>query len=715
MSRDAKNIYKLVIAEIERIIGSVSDNESHSEQLKRSGREANKMLGDLQETVKSELKNLDQVAVWDKIVMAFYGETNSGKSTIVETLRILFKEKTKVEERKEFGKYHTTYVETVTELTELTTKIDAEHRKAIARMEDKIIKQRAFLISAQHNWFYLACNKLRMWFGGKKRRYGEKKLGRLGAKMDRLVHTNPLEGKKRVEKLTKRVDELVQKITPLQDGAIIGTGMQDFTTKSVAYDLDYKDRQFSIVDLPGIEGKEEAVEQDIIKGIGGAHCVFYVVNGDKLPERRTIEKMKQHLLDQADVYVIINYRANNYLLEHLPTSIEDLHPELNDLKREVDVRMKAILGLNYKGCLGVQALLAFFSDANLIQNTSAWRKQQNLKDRLGDKLHECSNIDELSGLIKQLVSSTENRIELVNIQKGLSRMYRLADTLDQIRKMYYGEGELKELERLFLKFSSASKLSVAHFEGALQSVVELQVDDTINYLRQEMTKLIRSYIKQPDILKSLLTSIVNRIDSIIQREMEKRIAPILEELKQNLQKNIEEFQSDVNLLSDKELNTQLHFEVDLSYNYRTSMQQLAVNCITFAGTVLTFGSLGALLGSWAPIVGNFLGGFLGSLVGVAVAAWNWIRGESAETKALRRLENSLRNEFRPQLKKHLDSAMKDVSKQVEGQVALMCNEFEQELDVFKNIVDVLKCKAAELRIGADILQLSGKEEEGNVD
>jgi hypothetical protein len=39
-----------------------------------------------------ELEQLEKHAEWDKFTLAFFGETNAGKSTIIESLRILFNE-----------------------------------------------------------------------------------------------------------------------------------------------------------------------------------------------------------------------------------------------------------------------------------------------------------------------------------------------------------------------------------------------------------------------------------------------------------------------------------------------------------------------------------------------------------------------------------------------------------------------------------------------
>ena len=39
---------------------------------------------------KARIEEVKNGAVWDNLVIAFFGETNAGKSTIIETFRILF-------------------------------------------------------------------------------------------------------------------------------------------------------------------------------------------------------------------------------------------------------------------------------------------------------------------------------------------------------------------------------------------------------------------------------------------------------------------------------------------------------------------------------------------------------------------------------------------------------------------------------------------------
>jgi len=52
-------------------------------------------LRTIQANFDGELKMLEENAEWEKFTMAFFGETNAGKSTIIESLRVLFKEESR--------------------------------------------------------------------------------------------------------------------------------------------------------------------------------------------------------------------------------------------------------------------------------------------------------------------------------------------------------------------------------------------------------------------------------------------------------------------------------------------------------------------------------------------------------------------------------------------------------------------------------------------
>ena len=54
-----------------------------------------KTLEDLNNQFKVEIDKLNKSSEWEKLCIAFFGETNAGKSTIIESLRIIYDEETR--------------------------------------------------------------------------------------------------------------------------------------------------------------------------------------------------------------------------------------------------------------------------------------------------------------------------------------------------------------------------------------------------------------------------------------------------------------------------------------------------------------------------------------------------------------------------------------------------------------------------------------------
>ena len=71
-------------------------NVTHEEGQREIGGMVEKLQA-IQQRFDSELDLLAQHAEWDKFTIAFFGETNAGKSTIIESLRILFSEESRQE------------------------------------------------------------------------------------------------------------------------------------------------------------------------------------------------------------------------------------------------------------------------------------------------------------------------------------------------------------------------------------------------------------------------------------------------------------------------------------------------------------------------------------------------------------------------------------------------------------------------------------------
>ncbi|WP_240650893.1 GTPase domain-containing protein [Helicobacter pylori] len=57
-----------------------------------------------------ELESLKNNEEWENFTIAFYGETNAGKSTLIECLRLFFKEQSKVDQQERFKSLYSNYV-----------------------------------------------------------------------------------------------------------------------------------------------------------------------------------------------------------------------------------------------------------------------------------------------------------------------------------------------------------------------------------------------------------------------------------------------------------------------------------------------------------------------------------------------------------------------------------------------------------------------------
>lgn len=92
---DFNRLYSDVSTSIGSAMADIlSLNVEHNDGKREIGNIAGK-LRDIQNRFDSELHLLETQAEWDTFTLAFFGETNAGKSTIIESLRILFKEESR--------------------------------------------------------------------------------------------------------------------------------------------------------------------------------------------------------------------------------------------------------------------------------------------------------------------------------------------------------------------------------------------------------------------------------------------------------------------------------------------------------------------------------------------------------------------------------------------------------------------------------------------
>ncbi|CAJ99490.1 GTPase of uncharacterised function family protein [Helicobacter acinonychis] len=88
-----KNIYVGVKTNIENLQSIFRHTNDKDEKLQKFNQEA------LKEFQQLELESLHNNEEWERFSIAFYGETNAGKLTLIECLRIFFKEQNKKDQQ----------------------------------------------------------------------------------------------------------------------------------------------------------------------------------------------------------------------------------------------------------------------------------------------------------------------------------------------------------------------------------------------------------------------------------------------------------------------------------------------------------------------------------------------------------------------------------------------------------------------------------------
>ncbi|GAA7976249.1 hypothetical protein UBN99_07370 [Helicobacter pylori] len=89
-------------ASIENLQNIFKNTDNENERLQKFNQEALEVFQKLESESLKELESLKNNEEWEKFTIAFYGETGAGKSTLIECLRLFFKEPSKMDQQERF-------------------------------------------------------------------------------------------------------------------------------------------------------------------------------------------------------------------------------------------------------------------------------------------------------------------------------------------------------------------------------------------------------------------------------------------------------------------------------------------------------------------------------------------------------------------------------------------------------------------------------------
>ncbi len=570
-----KNIYLDVKSSIKDLQKIFENTDGADERLRELNQEALKKFKKLESEGLKELESLKNNEEWEKFTIAFYGETGAGKSTLIECLRLFFKEPSKINQQERF-----------------------------------------------------------------KRLYAN-------------VKNHESSGHAELEKL--------------QDGAIIGDGRSDFTLETKSYTFKHNNQSFVLLDVPGIEGDEKKVKQQISNATKKAHAIFYVTKTPAPPQKGeekkegTIEKIQKQLDSQTEVYTLYNKPINS------PRALKDGLIDENEKKslRGVNKEMKNILGEHYMGYTAVSAQAAFYglSSALLPESDFYKNKQKFLEVFKAEELLLKSHFKQLGGFIAgTLLENSRKKIIKSNCNKALKVIEKLQKTIT-ITIDREIDPTIKEIKDKQPEARDNLDYSRDKFVSNLRKSAFGAIDRFKTDLRIEMYEHIERDIED-DECKVMFKHELQKGMEKLGENMKKRFEKDEQQFRKDLQEDIEQFEERIkdSLIMLDRINIDSGF--DFSFNIDSGINKIGL--LASIGGLVILG----LVNFWNPMGWIELGlaGFLG-LVGIFKSLWNFFDSDYKKSQQKKEVDKNLDKVcgiIEERVRNQIEDAKKGICEKVES-------------------------------------------------
>lgn len=672
-----------------------------------------------EEKLNKAISELKENQEWDKFTVAFYGETNAGKSTIIESLRIYFKEKEKLEQQMKFkavlGEYEQNINGLENEIFNNKKEIsDFEEKKGVLVNNLNVEKEE---LEFKLNELITADKK--------------KKESSIVYKILSLLHFINIYKKideiKKISKAKEKISEeeirkieiisnikkneileIEEKITNLKstssdllhsfrDGQIIGDGRSDFTQKSKVYNFSHNNQEFAFLDVPGIEGHETIVIDEISSAVKKAHAIFYVTSSSSAPQKGdenkkgTLEKIKDHLGSQTEVYTIFNKRINN------PMQLNKLL--INDDEKEslkiIDEKIIEILGENYVGHKSVSAKIAFLALADcLLKESGIFNEQHKFLDIYSvDELLEKALFNDFCKFItEEMVINTKQKIKKSNYNKANNLLQELIDILSIASKENF-EPLYNEVVKEADNASNNLKNTSRKLKIDLESIVERNLRDFESNIRREIYSNIERNITDDSFkntLELLLKENLEKMKKIIPLNIENEISKfqnsiveVLENFKRRVDLAIQDYQT---------------FNFDSEFNINLQIDN-GIDKMGLAGSFLGAGGLAysAIMFSngWNPLGWTMFGiGVVTVIVGAYKSFRKWFSNDYKKA------------EQRNSANKNLKQIMENIKPKIMENIKPISNDISVKID---EIIDDLEKVVNQRKIANEYIKESYKD------
>lgn len=733
---DIREVYKNIAASLNTICDTIS---KASQEDDRGGEyfsliDSAKTFKAIQESSQKELKELEENAEFNTFVIAFYGETNAGKSTIIEALRLSFKEKSKLESQAKFKELYTDFSSIQEQITaleaklqDLQTQIDKDEA-ALKDIETEFTTQRERLlatIQAKENeneakkrdsWWYA----LKSFFGFSELQKAIANDKKALSALEKAQEDKKNDIQKSLDTLNKDKNDTQQKKQPLlatfeaklellkpyADGAIIGA-QTDFTREITSYSFTTQNnKSFILLDVPGIEGSEEEVKSEIKKAVQKAHCVFYVTHKNTPPQsensttpdgkaqKGVLETIKEGLRAQSEVWTLYNKRATNMRSLESKEGATKLLLEQRD-EEAINAKMQEALGKQYKGTQALSAQYAFFALATCLLPSDKEKQERIFKEKSTEEILAITHFKDFKDFLEQKILNNA----ATKIKQSLYSKARcvVSDCESELEKVLSHLNErYKELKDNIEDCHDRLENAANECEQSIKRDVESLIDSTIRAIRNQMYGYIEADVDDSAV-EFRLKEIVEQKSNSIKEVLEQKVQEAYKECEENIKDALGRLKRDIKFLLEGMQSFSLSAYDGKSFTIKTDS---GFELGTFIGGVLGIGgAIFTLVNFWNPL-GWFaaacgiiagLAGLIKSFIKFCFKGYKMSEQREAVNKALYKIEYSLKNDIKKSLKPNIEAlkenieAMQEKVQGIEKSYKSHLNHLCQSQNALKNL------------------------------
>ncbi|WJJ01909.1 50S ribosome-binding GTPase [Helicobacter pylori] len=577
-----KNIYLDVEKSIKDLQKIFENTDGGDERLRAFNQEALEKFKKLESESLKELKSLKNNEEWENFTIAFYGETGAGKSTLIECLRLFFKEQSKVVQQERFKRLYSNY---------------------------------------QNNY----------------------------------------------QNDERKKQNILNELHSLQDGATIGDGRSDFTLKTRSYPFQYNHQNFILLDVPGIEGNEKKVIDQISNATQKAHAIFYVTKKPNPPQKGeqrkegTIEKIQKQLDSQTEVWTIFNKPINN------PRAFKDglIDESEKESLKILNKEMKNILGKHYMGYKAVSAQMAFYGLSQaLIPESDFYKNKQKFLEVFKEEewLLYKSRFQQLGEFITEaLLKNSRKKIIESNCNKALKVVEQLQKAIEiTIEKRI--DPMIKEAQEHQQEARYNLDRSTEKFILNLTNSAFCEIDQFKSDLREKMYAHINKNIEDEECKEIFKNELIQGIETLHEdikwqfRECEKRFDGEIKEAIKQLEYRIKD-----------SLAMLEHISIDRGFNLNFDTDS-GIDGTKLATSIGGLGLLG-IFNAWNPMGWFALtAGIITGLVGIARSIWSFFSSRYQRSQQRKEVDKNLHQiceKIAEDVKSRLESRKKDIWEKIE--------------------------------------------------